>query len=106
MYLKSFIINKIDKVKGFTTEGHEFYQIDINSWFKSNNLIPGDMNKIRQFIFEEWLCKKIQTSKNKVKSGGHLLIIYDSPTESFVSFLNQKIISVFECDSCEIILSE
>lgn len=104
--IKSFIVNKIDKVKNFPSEGHEIYQIDINSWFKSNNLIPQDMNEIRQFIFEEWLSKKIQTSKTKVKSGGHLVIIYDSPTESFISFLNQKILGVFECDSCEIILFE
>ena len=68
--------------------------------------MPGDMNDIRQYIFEEWLSKKIQSSKNKVKSSGRLIIIYDRPTESFISFLNEKILTVFECDSCEVILFE
>jgi hypothetical protein len=62
------------------------------------------MNEIRQYIFEEWLHKKILSSKNKINSGSNLVIVYDSPTDPFVSLLKEKISEVFGCEFCDVVL--
>lgn len=106
MYLKSFIINKLDKSKNVQIEDRsdEIYVIDINSWFKSNNLTPSNMNEIRQYIFEEWLYKKITGFKNKISQGHRLVIIFDTPTPHFIGLLKEKITEVFELEFCDVIL--
>lgn len=107
MCLKSFIIPKADKVKSFSQESCEsFHVIDVNLWFKSNNLTPSSMNEIRQYIFEEWLHKKITSSKSKIVSGSNLIVVYDSPTDPFIDLLKQKIIEILEYDFCDIVLME
>ena len=103
-YFKSFIVNKIDKIKNVQTMYSDSCHIDINSWFRSNSLNPSNMNEVRQFIFEEWLHKKIAGTKNKISSGSALIIVYDSPTDLFIDLLKQKITDVFECEFCEIVL--
>jgi hypothetical protein len=62
------------------------------------------MNEIRQYIFEEWLHKKISGSKNKISTGSNLVIVYDSPTDPFIALLKEKISDVFECEFCEVVL--
>lgn len=104
MLFKSFIVTKADKIKNTQLQSCDVYPIDINSWFKQNNLSPSSMNEIRQFIFEEWLHKKILSSKSKVSSGCSLVVVYDTPTDPFVSLLKQKISAIFECDFCEVVL--
>ena len=104
MYFKSFIVAKIDKIKTADLENCEICSIDVNSWFKSNSLTPSNMNEIRQYIFEEWLHKKISGSKNKITTGSNLVIVYDSPTDPFIDLLKEKISDVFECEFCEVVL--
>ncbi len=104
MNFKSFIIPKVDKDKTINLEKRESFYIDVNSWFKSNSLTPSNMNEVRQYIFEEWLYKKISGSKSKLITGSNLVIIYDSPTDPFISLLKEKISDVFNCDFCEVIL--
>ncbi len=104
MYFKSFVISKIDKIRNVELENYDPCYIDVNSWFKSNCLTPSNMNEIRQYIFEEWLHKKILSSKNKINSGSNLVIVYDSPTDPFVSLLKEKISEVFGCEFCDVVL--
>jgi len=104
---KSFIVSKIDKVKNTDIfEKNDFCSIDVNSWFKSNNLSPSCMNEIRQYIFEEWLSKKIEGSKNKVITGYNLVVVYEHPTSPFIDLLKEKINNIFECEFCEVVLLE
>lgn len=105
MSFKSFIVNKSERVKTLEVECCTgFHIIDINLWFKSNNLSPSSMNEIRQYIFEEWLHKKIYSSRTKVASGFNLVIVYDTPNDLFISLLKQKIMEVLEYDFCDIVL--
>lgn len=106
MHFKSFVVSKADKVKNTGLENCDVCSIDINSWFKSNNLTPTNMNQIRQFIFEEWLYKKINGSKPKITAGSILVIIYDSPTDPFLSLLKDKITEIFDCEICEVVLMD
>jgi len=104
---KSFIIPKADKLKSFNQESCEnLHAIDVNLWFKNNNLTPSSMNSIRQYIFEEWLHKKITSSRSKVSTGHKLVIIYDSPTDPFIDLLKHKIIEILDYDFCDIVLIE
>lgn len=104
---KSFIIPKADKLKSFNQDScNNFHVIDVNLWFKNNNLTPSSMNEIRQYIFEEWLHKKITSSKTKISTGSKLVIIYDSPTDPFVDLLKHKIIEILDFDFCDIVLVE
>jgi len=64
------------------------------------------MNEIRQYIFEEWLHKKITSSKSKISTGSNLVVIYDSPTDPFVDLLKHKILEILDYDFCDIILIE
>ncbi len=105
MSVKSFIISKADKLKSFEHEGCSgFHVIDVNMWFKSNSLTPSSMNEIRQYIFEEWLHKKICSSKSKITSGLDLVIVYESPTDPFIDLLKVKILEILEYDFCDVIL--
>ena len=107
MSSKSFIISKADKLKTFNRDSCDtFHVIDVNMWFKNNNLTPSSMNEIRQYIFEEWLHKKITSSKSKISSGSKLVIVYDSPTDPFINLLKHKIIEILEYDFCDIVLTE
>jgi len=62
------------------------------------------MNEIRQYIFEDWLHKKISGSKTKVSSGSNLIIVYDSPTDPFIDLLKQKIVEILDYDFCDVVL--
>jgi hypothetical protein len=102
--LKYFIVNKIERIKSPDFEGTNVNYIDVNNWFKINGLNPSNMNEIRQFIFDEWIAKKLKSLKNKITEGSCIIIVYEDPTESFIKFLEQKIEEIFSCESCELIL--
>lgn len=105
MSVKSFIVPKIEKGKNLNQEiCGGFHIIDVNLWFKSNNLTPSCMNEIRQYIFEEWLHKKITGSKSKISLGCNLVIVYENPTDSFIDLLSQKISEALEYEICDIVL--
>lgn len=106
MYFQSFIVSKVDKIKNINLEQYDVCHIDVNSWFKNNNLTPDNMNEIRQYIFEEWLHKKMTSSKNKISTGCKLVIVYDSPTEPFIDLLKLKISEIFEHEFCDIVLAD
>lgn len=104
---QTFIVNKSDKIKsmGFKSIG-TFHIIDVNLWFKSNNLTPLNMNEIRQFIFEEWLHKKITAFKSKIISGSNLVVVNETPTNLFIDLLKDKIKEILAIEFCAIILIE
>lgn len=103
--VKSFIIPKAEKLKTFEySDCSGLHVIDVNMWFKSNSLTPSNMNEIRQYIFEEWLNKKICSSKTKINSGFNLVVIYETPTDLFLNLLKEKIEEILENDFCDIIL--
>lgn len=105
--IKSFIVSKADKVKSFNRGSNDSaYIIDVNLWFKSNSLTPSSMNEIRQYIFEEWLHKKISGSRSKIGSGCNIIVVYDSPTDSFIDLLKQKITEILGYDFCDVVLVE
>lgn len=104
MHVRSFITSKIDKIKNVQLEQCDVCLIDINLWFKSNELTPSMMNEVRQYIFEEWFNKKIGTLKNKILLGYPLVIVYDSPTSAFLDILKEKIEEDFTPEICDIIL--
>ena len=105
MPVKSFIIPKAEKLKTFEySDCSGLHVIDVNMWFKSNSLTPSNMNEIRQYIFEEWLNKKICSSKTKINSGFNLVVIYETPTDLFLNLLKEKIEEILENDFCDIIL--
>lgn len=102
---KSFIVPKSEKVKKIEIDSIGTYHvIDVNLWFKTNSLTPSNMNEIRQYIFEEWLHKKIVSSKTKCVSGSNLVVIYDTPTDLFIDLLKHKITEILEFEFCDIIL--
>jgi len=104
---KSFILPKSDRLKSFNQDFcGTSHVIDINLWFKNNSLTPSCMNEIRQYIFEEWLHKKITGSKSKVSSGSNLIIVYDSPNDLFIDLLKRKISEILEFDFCDVVLVE
>ena len=105
MNIKSFIVPRIERAKSFSQENcGPHHIIDVNMWFKTNNLTPSCMNKIRQYIFEEWLHKKISGSKSKVNSGVNILVVYDSPNDLFIDLLKSKITEILESDFCDVVL--
>lgn len=105
MIIKSFIVPRSEKLKTFSPEDCQgLHIIDINLWFKNNGLDPDSMNEVRQYIFEEWLDKKINSSKSKIQSGFNIVILYESPTAPFISLLKEKIAEIFSCDFCDVVL--
>lgn len=99
-----FIVERIDIIKNSETVEGNLCHIDVNSWFKANGVSPEDMNKIRQYIFEEWLTKKIQSAKNRIYSGYTLAVSYSSPNDKFIRLLEDKISFVLEIEKCKGIL--
>jgi hypothetical protein len=106
VYFQSFIVSKVDKIKNINLGQFDTCQIDVNSWFKINNLTPDNMNEIRQYIFEEWLHKKMLSSKNKISTGCKLVIVYDNPTQPFIDLLKSKMSEIYEHEFCDIVLAD
>ena len=100
MSFNFFIVEKIDVIKNSETVNGNLCHIDVNSWFKSNGVTPDDMNKIRQYIFEEWLSKKIQSAKSRIDSGYLLAVSYNNPNDEFIDLLENKISDILEFDNC------
>jgi len=95
VFLKIFLVSKINKIKNLKLKQYNLCFIDINLWFKTNNLNFSLMNEVREYIFEEWFTKKIIESKNKIITKESLYIIYENPTPLFIEFLKEKISSIF-----------
>lgn len=104
--VRFLLIEKSDKIKSVKEKESDIIPIDINLWFKSNNLTPDCMNDIRQYIFEEWLVKKIQINKNKIDSGTIPVIVYNNINEAFISLLKDKILESLEIDNFSLDLFE
>ena len=96
--VRFLLVEKSDKIKLVKEKETDIIPIDINMWFKSNNLTPDCMNEIRQYIFEEWLVKKIQINKNKIESGTIPVIVYNNINEAFISLLEDKILESLEIE--------
>ena len=100
--VRFLLVEKSDKIKSVREKESEVIPIDVNLWFKSNNLTPDGMNEIRQYIFEEWLIKKIQSNKNKIESGTIPVIIYNNVNEAFISLLRKKITESLEIEDFDL----
>jgi hypothetical protein len=100
--VRFLLVEKSDKIKSVREKESEVISIDVNLWFKSNNLTPDCMNEIRQYIFEEWLIKKIQSNKNKIESGTIPVIIYNNVNEAFISLLRKKITESLEIEDFDL----
>lgn len=104
MKFTSFLVTKNEHLKNPQLQNCEICCVDINLWFRNNSVSPSSMNEVRQFIFEEWLYRKIYGFKNKINTGCVLVIIFENPNESFISLLNQKISQAFEIEISEVVL--
>jgi len=104
--VRFLLIEKSDRLKLVKEKESEIVPIDVNLWFKSNNLTPECMNEIRQYIFEEWLIKKFQSNKNKIESGSIPVIVYNNINEGFISLLEEKIKESLEVEDFHVILFE
>jgi hypothetical protein len=104
--LKVFLVEKIERIKEEDLCPKDLINIDVNSWFKTHGLTPGEMNGVRQFIFEEWITKKVSSIKLKEGSETFVVIIYESPNPHFLSFLKEKFSEIFCHDFYDIVLVE
>ena len=100
MTFNFFIVEKIDIIKNSDRVIGNLCHIDVNSWFKTNGVTPGEMNDIRQYIFEEWLSKKIYSARSRIDSGYTLAVSYNNPNDDFVALLEEKIANILEFDTC------
>ena len=101
MHLKFFVVDRVDIIKNSEVETDSLCHIDVNSWFKSNNISPDEMNTIRQYIFEEWLSKKIYSARSRIIFGHVLAVSYTGPNDKFVRLIEQKILEILQVHSCE-----
>jgi hypothetical protein len=104
--LKVFLIEKIDKLNLCELPIKELTIIDVNSWFKTNGLSPEDMNGVRQFIFDEWITKKVSSIKPKENTELSIVVIYETPSDKFLSFLKRKLLENFGHSFYDIVLVE
>jgi hypothetical protein len=104
--LKVFLVEKIDKLNLCGIPLKDLVNIDVNLWFKSNCLSPENMNEIRQYIFDEWITKKVSSIKPKENSELVVAVIYEKASDKFISFLKEKFLENFEHDFYDIVLVE
>lgn len=104
--MKVFLAEKIETIKEVDLCPKDLINIDVNSWFKANGLTPDEMNGIRQFIFEEWITKKVSSIKLKEESETFVAVVYESPSPHFLSFLEGKFTEIFGHDFYDIVLVE
>lgn len=104
--MKVFLIEKIDKLNLCEIPPKNLVNIDVNSWFRINGLTPEDMNDIRQYIFDEWITKKVSSIKPKENTELSVAVIYESPNEKFLSFLRKKFTENFGINFYDIVLVE
>lgn len=104
--MKVFLVEKIEKLNLCELPIKELTTIDVNSWFKTNGLSPEDMNGVRQFIFDEWITKKVSSIKPKENIELTIVVIYETPSDKFLSFLKEKFLENFGQNFCDIVLVE
>lgn len=102
--MKVFLVEKIERIKEEDLFPKDLISIDVNSWFKIHGLTPEEMNGVRQFIFEEWITKKVSSIKLKEEKETFVVIIYESPNPHFLSFLKEKFLEFFGHDFYDIVL--
>lgn len=102
--MKVFLVEKIDKLDLCEAPVKEIVSIDVNSWFKNNELNPDNMNDVRQYIFNEWVTKKISSIKVKENSELYVAIICEFSNKKFINFLSKKFLEFFNDKFCSIIL--
>lgn len=86
--MEFFITTKITDYKRFNSRPP--YRININYWFKSNGLTLAKMNKVRLYLFEEWIETKIQNYKER-HLDTNLVFVYNKTTDNLIEFLKEKI---------------
>lgn len=104
--MKVFLVEKIERIKEEDLCPKDPINIDVNSWFKTHGLTPGEMNGVRQFIFEDWITKKVSSIKLKEGNETFVVIVYESPSPHFLSFIKEKFLEVFGHDFYDIVLVE
>lgn len=104
--MKVFLVERIDKLNLCQLPTKELVNIDVNFWFKANGLTPEDMNGVRQFIFDEWITKKVSSIKPKENTELSVVVIYEKPSEKFLSFLKEKFLENFGQNFYDIVLVE
>jgi hypothetical protein len=90
----NFYVTK--KITDFKTSPYNdklpFLIVNINHWFKKNNLTPKKMNNVRHYIFEEWI--EIKLREYKIMRYGpkqNIVFVYKSFSDTLVNFLKEKL---------------
>jgi hypothetical protein len=104
--LKVFLTDKIDNLNSLGVLPKNLTIIDVNFWFKNNSLSPQDMNEIRQYIFNEWITKKVSSIKIKEDTDLIVAVIYEKPSDEFIFFLKEKFLNNFGNHFYDIVLVE
>lgn len=88
--MEFFITTKLVDYKRFTNNPRSTFNVNITHWFKSNGLTLAKMNKVRLYLFEEWIETKIQDYKER-HLDDNLVFIYNKTTDNLIEFLKEKI---------------
>lgn len=68
--------------------------IDIDSWLYSNGIIYEEMNQVREWIFIEWLSKKINSRYSKKCENPIICVIFSKTNQNFIDSIINNIESL------------
>lgn len=79
-----YFLNSIEPIKEKIEKTESPLFIDVDSWLYSNGIIYEDMNSVREYIFIEWVHKKINAHTLKKSSDSPIYIIFSRTDLKFI----------------------
>jgi len=98
-----YVVKSIESMKSLNPNSGPTYLIDVNSWFEANGFTHKEMNPVREWIFVEWVNKKIASYTSKKCKEEYVCMIFTDSTQASIRNLGKNLSIHFERDNLEFI---
>jgi len=98
-----YVVKSLDSVKNLNENSDSFYVINIDEWFESHGFTHKEMNPVREWIFVEWMNKKISSYSSKKSKEDHICVLFSEATNTFIKNLGKNLTSHFECENLDFV---
>lgn len=98
-----YVVKSLDSLKSLNEGSESFYVINVNGWFESHGFSHKDMNPVREWIFVEWMNKKISSYSSKKTREEYICILFSETTNTFIKNLSKNLSIHFEWENLEFV---
>lgn len=101
-----YAVRSINSLKDIEESKNSFYMIDVNSWLEDNGFTHSEMNSVREWIFVEWVNKKLSSYYSKKTKETHICLLFSESSEFFIKNLGNNLKDHFNRENLDLIYIE